>query len=120
VVTAMAKVAREAFVPAESRQLAYRDTAVALANGRSLNLPLATGKLLTEAYLLPTDNGAADRRCGRLCRRSAGRVGHVGGRSRVTGSRRTTPAARLPGWAMSPWSKGRFEHGMPRARPMMC
>lgn len=55
VVTAMAKVAREAFVPAESARLAYRDTAVALANGRALNLPIATGKLLTEAYLTPTD-----------------------------------------------------------------
>jgi len=47
----VAKVAREAFVPAESRHSLSR-TAVALANGRSLNLPLATGKLLTEAYLL--------------------------------------------------------------------
>ena len=55
VVTAMAKVAREAFVPEAARQLAYRDTAVAIGNGRYLNLPIATGKLLTEAYLEPTD-----------------------------------------------------------------
>jgi len=55
VVTAMAKVAREAFVPDATRQLAYRDTAVAIGNGRYLNLPIATGKLLTEAYLEPTD-----------------------------------------------------------------
>jgi len=55
VVTAMARVARETFVPAEAAKLAYRDTAVSLGNGRALNLPIATGKLLTEAYLLPTD-----------------------------------------------------------------
>ncbi|MGN6820843.1 MAG: protein-L-isoaspartate O-methyltransferase family protein [Sphingomonas sp.] len=55
VVTAMAKVAREAFVPESARRLAYRDTAVAIGNGRYLNLPIATGKLLTEAYLEPTD-----------------------------------------------------------------
>lgn len=55
VVTAMARVAREAFVPEAARRLAYRDTAVAIGNGRYLNLPIATGKLLTEAYLEPTD-----------------------------------------------------------------
>jgi len=55
VVTAMARVAREAFVPVGAQRLAYRDTAVAIGNGRYLNLPIATGKLLTEAYLEPTD-----------------------------------------------------------------
>ena len=55
VVTAMATVAREAFVPEDVRRLAYRDTAVAIGNGRYLNVPIATGKLLTEAYLLPAD-----------------------------------------------------------------
>lgn len=55
VVTAMAIVPRERFVPVAARPLAYRDTAVAIGNGRYLNLPIATGKLLTEAYLLPTD-----------------------------------------------------------------
>ena len=34
VVTAMAKVAREAFVPESARRLAYRDTAAAIGNGR--------------------------------------------------------------------------------------
>jgi protein-L-isoaspartate(D-aspartate) O-methyltransferase len=55
VVTAMATVAREKFVPDDVRRLAYRDTAVAIGNGRYINVPIATGKLLTEAYLLPTD-----------------------------------------------------------------
>lgn len=55
VVTAMATVEREDFVPLAVRPLAYRDTAIAIGNGRYLNVPIATGKLLTEAYLLPTD-----------------------------------------------------------------
>lgn len=55
VVTAMGRVPREDFVPEAARRLAYRDTAVAIGNGRYLNLPIATGKLLTEAYLEPTD-----------------------------------------------------------------
>ncbi|MDB5678373.1 protein-L-isoaspartate O-methyltransferase [Sphingomonas bacterium] len=55
VVVAMATVAREKFVPDSARRLAYRDTAVAIGNGRQINVPIATGKLLTEAYLLPAD-----------------------------------------------------------------
>lgn len=55
VVTAMAAVAREKFVPEDVRRLAYRDTAVAIGNGRYINLPIATGKLLTEAYLTAAD-----------------------------------------------------------------
>lgn len=54
-VAAMARVEREAFVPAASRDLAYRDTAIPLARGRFLNLPMATGRLLTEAYLRADD-----------------------------------------------------------------
>jgi len=55
VVAAMARVPREAFLPEAARGLAYRDTAVPLAHGRSQNLPIATGRLLTEAYLQPAD-----------------------------------------------------------------
>jgi protein-L-isoaspartate(D-aspartate) O-methyltransferase len=55
IVTAMARVPREAFLPAEVREIAYRDTAVPLGHGRFQNVPIATGRLLTEAYLLPAD-----------------------------------------------------------------
>jgi protein-L-isoaspartate(D-aspartate) O-methyltransferase len=55
VVAAMASVARERFVPVEKAPFAYRDALVALGGGRSLNLPIATGRLLTEARLLPSD-----------------------------------------------------------------
>ncbi|ONF95766.1 Protein-L-isoaspartate O-methyltransferase [Sphingomonas jeddahensis] len=55
VVAAMATVPRERFVPADAAQFAYRDDLVTLGGGRSLNLPIATGRLLTEARLLPSD-----------------------------------------------------------------
>jgi len=55
VVEAMARVPREAFVPADLRPLAYRDTLLPLDSGRKHNSPLATGRLLTEAEIQPTD-----------------------------------------------------------------
>lgn len=55
VVAAMARVPRELFVPPERRDTPYTDRAVPLARGRLLNTPMATGKLLTEAYLRRTD-----------------------------------------------------------------
>ena len=55
VVAAMARIAREDFVPADARAIAYRDTALPAGNGRMINPPMATGRLLTEAYLLAAD-----------------------------------------------------------------
>jgi protein-L-isoaspartate(D-aspartate) O-methyltransferase len=55
VVTAMAEVPRELFVPAELASFAYTDGALSLGQGRSLNMPLATGRLLTEAALTARD-----------------------------------------------------------------
>jgi len=60
VVAAMAVVPRERFVPAAMRATAYRDASLSLDGvgggaGRRLNLPMATGRLLTEAYLRPSD-----------------------------------------------------------------
>ena len=55
IVEAMARVPREAFVPDVVKTMAYRDTALPAGNGRAINLPIATGRLLTEAYLLATD-----------------------------------------------------------------
>lgn len=49
VVAAMAAVPRERFVPDDRRTLAYMDRPVALGHGRELNLPEATGLLLTAA-----------------------------------------------------------------------
>jgi len=55
VVATMARVPREAFLPAAQAALAYRDTAVPIAHGRAVNVPIATGKLLTRAELRPVD-----------------------------------------------------------------
>lgn len=55
VVAAMAVVPREKFVPADRRALAYMDRPVTLSEGRALNLPEATGLLLSEAAIRPDD-----------------------------------------------------------------
>lgn len=55
VVAAMARVPRETFMPEGVRLIAYRDAAIPLGGGRYANLPMATGRLLTEAYLTATD-----------------------------------------------------------------
>ncbi|MCD2323705.1 protein-L-isoaspartate O-methyltransferase [Sphingomonas sp. IC-56] len=56
VVEAMANVPREAFLPAEHRSIAYRDTLLPLPGGRRHNSPLATGRLLTHAQIQPNDH----------------------------------------------------------------
>lgn len=48
-VAAIQAVPREAFVPAEKAALAYADLPVALGEGRVLNAPLATARLIAEA-----------------------------------------------------------------------
>jgi protein-L-isoaspartate(D-aspartate) O-methyltransferase len=51
VVAVMGEVPRERFVPENRRALAYADAVVELTPGRSLNPPMAVGRLLTEAHL---------------------------------------------------------------------
>lgn len=55
VLAAMARVAREDFVPAEARAAAYIDRAVPLGEGRFLAAPLVQGKMLAEAKPTPED-----------------------------------------------------------------
>ena len=55
VIAAMTAVSRERFLPGVLPALAYREQLVPLGRGRHANLPMATGKLLTEAYLRATD-----------------------------------------------------------------
>ncbi len=55
VIAAMAVTAREDFVPASHRALAYIDRAVSLGGGRVLNPALSTGLLLTRAELSSDD-----------------------------------------------------------------
>jgi len=51
VLAAMSAVARERFVPAERRAMAYADAIVPLAGGRGLNPPMTLGLMLREARL---------------------------------------------------------------------
>lgn len=55
VVAAMGRVPREAYLPLTVAGLAYRDTALPLGAGRAANVPIATGRLLNEAKVAPTD-----------------------------------------------------------------
>lgn len=55
ILAAMTQVPREVFLPADQAALAYRDTAVPLGGGRYANVPIATGRLLAQAGLLPAD-----------------------------------------------------------------
>lgn len=56
VIAAMQFVAREDFVPAERRALAYVDVGVPLGGGRALSAPMVIGRLLTEAMVKRTDH----------------------------------------------------------------
>lgn len=54
-VAAIGAVPREQFVPAEKAALAYADLPVALGEGRVLNTPLATARLIVEANVSAGD-----------------------------------------------------------------
>lgn len=55
VIAVMARVSREDFVPVERRAMTYVDRPIPLGNGRALNPPLVTGRLLKEAQVQPGD-----------------------------------------------------------------
>lgn len=56
VVTAMGDVPRERFVPADRALTAYADIALPIGGGRALNPPMVTGRLLTEARIVPGES----------------------------------------------------------------
>jgi len=56
VVSAMGEVARERFVPADKARVAYADMSLPIGDGRALNPPMVTGRLLTEAQVQPGDH----------------------------------------------------------------
>jgi protein-L-isoaspartate(D-aspartate) O-methyltransferase len=53
VIEAMAKVPREDFVPEDRRSTAYADRLIPLSDGRGINPPMVTGRLLSEAGIEP-------------------------------------------------------------------
>lgn len=52
VIAAMESVPREDFVPEHRRETAYADRLIPLAEGRAINPPMVTGRLLTEAQIV--------------------------------------------------------------------
>ncbi|MEO9599757.1 protein-L-isoaspartate O-methyltransferase [Parasphingorhabdus sp.] len=56
VIAAMSHIAREDFVPAAQRSFAYADRGVQIGEGRALNPPLTTGRLLNVARVTQDDN----------------------------------------------------------------
>lgn len=55
VIAAMAQVPREDYVPTARRETCYTDRPIALGNGREMNPPLATGRLLAGANISEGD-----------------------------------------------------------------
>jgi protein-L-isoaspartate(D-aspartate) O-methyltransferase len=55
VTAAIESVAREDFVPADRRAIAYIDRAIPLSGTRAMNPPLVTARLVVEADIAPTD-----------------------------------------------------------------
>lgn len=56
VLAAMGAVARENFVPAALREIAYMDRSIFLDNGAVLNPPVATAQMLQAAEITPDDH----------------------------------------------------------------
>ena len=52
VIDAMGRVPREDYVPADRRSTAYADVLIPLEDGRAINPPMVTGRLLNEARIL--------------------------------------------------------------------
>ena len=52
VIEAMSRVPREDYVPEDRRSTAYADRLIPLADGRGINPPMVTGRLLSEARIV--------------------------------------------------------------------
>lgn len=78
VIAAMAKLPREDFLPAERRAMAYIDRPVPVSADRSVNPPLATGRLLNEVLVKPGEKvllvGAATGYCAALLKALGAKV----------------------------------------------
>jgi protein-L-isoaspartate(D-aspartate) O-methyltransferase len=112
VVAAMAEVPRERFVPADRRAVAYTDRPVPLGGGRALNLPEATGRLLTAAQIRASDHvllvGAATGYTAALLAKLAGTVVALEENTELTAEARAVPGVQL---IEGPLAEGAAEHG---------
>ena len=116
VVAAMAAVPREAFVPAALSGVAYMDRAIALGDGRALNPPLVTGRLLVEAAVRPGMRvllvGAATGYTAALLARLGAEVHAVEERADLIEAARAAA-----GDSAIAWTRGPLAAGAPKAAP---
>ena len=116
VVAAMAAVPREAFVPAALSSVAYMDRAIALGDGRALNPPLVTGRLLVEAAVRPGMRvllvGAATGYTAALLARLGAEVHAVEERADLIEAARAAA-----GDSAIAWTQGPLAAGAPNAAP---
>ena len=116
VVAAMAAVPREAFVPAALSGVAYMDRAIALGDGRALNPPLVTGRLLVEAAVRPEMRvllvGAATGYTAALLARLGAEVHAVEERADLIEAARAAA-----GDSAIAWTQGPLAAGAPKAAP---
>ena len=85
VIEAMASVPREDFVPAEQRATAYADFTIPTGDGRGMNPPTVTGRLLNEARIEARDHvlivGAASGYVAAVVAKIANKVSSVDARA---------------------------------------
>jgi len=116
-VAIMGRVPREHFFSADVAGLAYRDTAIPLGNGRYANLPMATGRLLAEAAVLPTETvlliGAASGYTAALLAEIASQIVAVESDPDLARHAR----AALLDWKNVELVEGPLEQGWPKAAP---
>lgn len=116
VVGAMGAVPREAHVPAALAGVAYMDRAIALAEGRLLNPPLVTGRMLVAADIRPGMNvlliGAATGYTAALLAKLGAEVHAVEEQADLIAAARAATSG-----AAIEWVEGPLVAGAPKAAP---
>lgn len=117
VIAAMSHVPREDFVPVAQRSFAYADRGVQVGEGRALNPPLTTGRLLNMAHVTREDNvllvGAATGYTAAVLAQLAGSVTAVEQNSRLAAA----AAKNLEGFANVDVRAAEHASGWPESAP---
>jgi len=110
VIAAMLSIPREDYVPAQRRETAYVDRPIPLGNGRAINPPLATGRLLSVAEIAPGEKVLLLNDATGYCSALLDAMGAA-----VTAVDEADRPAALP--AAVTWVKGKAEHGHAAGAP---
>lgn len=110
VIGAMGAIAREAHVPSALASVAYMDRAIALGEGRALNPPLVTGRMLVAAAIRPGQRvlliGAATGYTAALLAALGAEVHAVEERADLLDTARTATASSDIRWIEGPLAAG--------------